>query len=345
MNWDRLTAAQSEAASGTYAAAMSGFVVWLAPRLEVVRASRQAALAKYRALFSARHKRTPSAAGELAWAWEVFAAFAQDAGAFSPAELEALGARVLAALHAVTGGQAQHQEGADPVGRYLDLLSALLSSGRAHLADAETGEVPEDAERYGWRVVLVGTGDNVREEARPQGARIGWTDAQGVYLEPNTAYAEVQKLAQAQGETLSMTRQTLQRRMGERGLLVPDGAHLTPKRTLGGERRRVLHLLNFSGGTPPVESGATGASGAEYAPHGENGAPLAEKNWGSENAESGAASGRVAAPLLPPLAAPQTETKWGAKNARQDAPGPNCPTSPTNDGQGGAGENEWTADV
>ena len=304
MNWAKLSEAQNEAATGTYAAALSGFAAWLAPRLDEVRAGQQAALTKGRALFSAKHKRTPSAAAELLWAWQVFATFAGELGAFSPAELQAMNARILAALQEVTGGQAQHQEGADPVGRFLDLLSALLSSGRAHLADADTGDAPDSPERYGWRAAVVGTGDNAREEDRPQGARIGWVDAEGVYLEPEAVYAEVQKLAQSQNEPLSMSRHTLQRRMNERGLLIADGAHLTPKRTLAGERRRVLHLLNISGGTPTAERGATGASGAGVVPDDENGAPLAEKNWGSERAESGAARPAQAAPLSPPPLCP-----------------------------------------
>jgi hypothetical protein len=41
-----------------------------------------------------------------------------------------------------------------------------------------------------------------------------------LYLEPNSAFAEVARLAQDQGESFSIAPHTLWRRMGERGLLI-----------------------------------------------------------------------------------------------------------------------------
>src|SRR5215208_5281065 len=66
-----------------------------------------------------------------------------------------------------------------------------------------------------------------------------------LYLEPEAAYAAVQKQGRDSGEPPAVTGRTLRkRRLHERGLLVSvdDARHvLTVRRTLGGRRWEVLH--------------------------------------------------------------------------------------------------------
>jgi len=65
----------------------------------------------------------------------------------------------------------------------------------------------------------IGTGDHERDEWRPQGECVGWVDGEDLYLQPDAAYAAVQKQGRDSGDTLSVTATTLRKRLHERGLL------------------------------------------------------------------------------------------------------------------------------
>ena len=75
-----------------------------------------------------------------------------------------------------------------------------------------------------------------------------------LYLEPEVAFAAIQRQGRDAGDTLSVTGRTLNKRLHERGLLAStDPPHLTVRRVLQSKRRRVLHLpvaaLSPKGGT------------------------------------------------------------------------------------------------
>ena len=98
------------------------------------------------------HRRTPDIAASLILGWETFLRFAEDAGAISCAVAASLLARVRAALTDSAEVQRTHQASEEPARRFLALLGAAISSGRAHLADADTGAQPEDAASWGWQL-------------------------------------------------------------------------------------------------------------------------------------------------------------------------------------------------
>ncbi|MGQ9576987.1 MAG: hypothetical protein ACUVUC_16920, partial [Thermoguttaceae bacterium] len=52
-----------------------------------------------------------------------------------------------------------------------------------------------------------------------QGMRIGWIDDEDLYLEPDAAYAVVQRLGRDVGDALAVSPQTLRKRLKERRLL------------------------------------------------------------------------------------------------------------------------------
>jgi hypothetical protein len=152
------------------------------------------------------------------------------------------------ALGEAAADQQGHQAAGEPTGRFRELLSAAIASGRAHVADPG-GERPETTpEAWGWRVATVGSGDYEREEWRPQGERVGWVDGENLYLEPEASYAAVQKQGRESGEALSITGRTLRKRLHERGLLASTGKEyegretLAVRRKLEGVRRDVLHV-------------------------------------------------------------------------------------------------------
>jgi hypothetical protein len=247
VDWTLMTQAQQDGAAGLFAQAMAGFIQWLARRYEEVRRALAARVKQLReqATQSGMHRRTPYIVANLFAAWELWLEFAQEAGAVGDSEAELLRAECWSALGEAAAAQAAHQKAAEPTRRFLELLTAAIASGRAHVA-APDGKEPEDPRAWGWRETTVGTGDYARDEWRPMGECVGWLDAGDLYLEPDSAYAVVQVLGRDGGEPLTVGLSTLKRRLKARGLLAStDPAHetLTVRRTLGGKRRELLHFL------------------------------------------------------------------------------------------------------
>jgi hypothetical protein len=225
---------------------MSGFVRWLAPRYEEIRGSlkeERAVLREWAAVRN-RHKRTPGIVADLALGLRYFLLFAHDADALTAEEAKSLWVQGWNSLGKAAAAQHQHQAAGEPTGRFRELLSAAIASGRAHVANPD-GERPQDAEAWGWRVATAGSRDFEREEWKPQGERVGWVEDEDLYLEPDAAYAAVQKQGLDSGDSLSVTERTLRKRLHERGLLlsVDDKRQvLTIRRKLESRRRGVLHL-------------------------------------------------------------------------------------------------------
>jgi hypothetical protein len=236
LDFGRLTTCQREAAAGEYARAMAGYVRWLAPRYGAMRSGMREELDDLReaAGRSGGHRRTPEIVANLALGLRYLLRFALDVGAVSPREAEGLWRRGWKAIGEAAKKQSQHQAGQEPTRRFTELLAAAIVGGRANVADPE-GEYPEHPEALGWRFS--------GEEWRPQGERVGWVDGEHLYLEPEVAFAAVQRQGRDASDALSVTGRTLNKRLHERGLLVStDLPHLTVRRALQGKRRRVLHL-------------------------------------------------------------------------------------------------------
>lgn len=256
LDWDKLTACQQHAAAGLYAQAMAGFLQWLAPGYEEISRNLQAKIKTLReqAYQGGQHRHTPDIVAGLAVGFRYFLDFAQEAGAVSEAEAGHLWERCWASLGEAAAAQDGYQGVNDPVLRFLELLAAALSSGRAHLASS-TGAAPETPQAWGWRGRQVGADQHYGPEWSPQGDAIGWIDGDDVYLQADAAYGVAQRLAHDGGDSLPVTLDTLKRRLKERGLLAATEKHISGgravercevRRTLQGKRRAVLHILSSS---------------------------------------------------------------------------------------------------
>jgi hypothetical protein len=260
VDWGRMTACQQDAAAGLYAAAFTAYVRWLAPQLDAVRQNMAARLAALReqATASGEHKRTPSIIANLFYAMELFSRFAVEVGALSKKQADALLERAWKALGEAAASQAALQGHGEPAQRFLELISAALSAGKAHIAAPDGGPPPTPA-GLGWR-----------EEASAwvaAGDRIGWLDGLvDLYLDPDAAYTVAERVAKAAHEPLGVGAKALHKRMYDRGyLLSHDQARgrLTARKTLEGRVRTVLHLrADVLGGASvpepsPRPSGAT----------------------------------------------------------------------------------------
>lgn len=239
LDWPAITEAQKTARQGVYAQAMAAFLQWLATgdRIEKLRASAPDDLSRWREEWTTRglsgHKRNASTLAQLARAWHCWLGFACEVGAITREESKALWRRVWAALDAAGKGQDQYQASENPASRFIELIQAALSSGRAHLAATDGGK-PDfaEAQAYGWR------------DGEPQGERIGWLDGDDLYLQPDAAYSLAQRMASG-GEGLTISSQTLWKRLNEAGMLAStDTARNTNKvrRTIVGKSTPVIHL-------------------------------------------------------------------------------------------------------
>jgi hypothetical protein len=265
LRWPRLAIAQRQAADGVYAGAMAGFLRWVAGQYGTIQTTLAAETVRLRELAatSAAHRRTPGIVASLGAAWRLFLDFALECGAITTANAEAAWRRCWLALGQAAAAQAQHQAASEPTARFLELLGSALGSGKAHVADP-VGNAPEGPKSWGWRSVVVGSGNFSRQEWRPQGARVGWVDGANLYLDRDAALAEVQRLGREVGDGLAVTAAVLAKRLNERGLLAStDGARetLPVRRTLEGKRRAVLHLAAST--IAPEEPVVTGATNTE----------------------------------------------------------------------------------
>ncbi len=246
LNWKLLTSCQQDAARGVYAKALAGFVRWMAPRHNAIHYQLPTRMRELRrqALQSGTHKRTPEIVANLALGLRHWLEYARQANAIGEAEAKAIWRRCWSGLGQAAAVQRNHQKTSEPTRRYLELLNAAIACGRAHVADP-TGTCPKHPEAWGWREVIVG--NEGITDWRPSGEKVGWLDANHLFLEPAAAYATAQKLARDQGDTLTVDEHTLRRRLAEKGLLVTTSTStsretITVRRKLERRRREVLHL-------------------------------------------------------------------------------------------------------
>ena len=76
------------------------------------------------------------------------------------------------------------------------------------------------------------------------GRRIGWTDREKVYLDPEAAYAAAQELARKQGGALPVQPRTLWKRLDEAGLLAAKDRGRNTYKASAGERRVNVIVLS-----------------------------------------------------------------------------------------------------
>lgn len=235
---DRLSQAQRDASRGLHAAAMSGYLTWLAPRLDALREAAPTHVAQLARPFESKegHRRAARAAGELLNGLWTFLAFAQEVGAIDAPAASVLWARAQDAMGRIVRIQVEHQRSESPVDQFLSALQSALVSGHANVTSLD-GQVPLHAEALGWRVF----GDALRSS----GVRVGWTDGVDLFLDSKAALMVARRM-DPRGVTIS--EETLVKRLHESGKLASSDdrggkRRHRVRRTLGGQRIPVLHLL------------------------------------------------------------------------------------------------------
>jgi hypothetical protein len=137
----------------------------------------------------------------------------------------------------VAAAQAKHHVANEPTARFLDLVRAAITSGRAHFQTTDAGRPEHSPEWCGWRF------DS--QTWKSQGDCIGWVGGDDIYLEPTSAYRMTQIMARDMNEPFATSPQTLKKRLFEKGLLASVEAKrqtLTVRRVIAGSTTSVLHF-------------------------------------------------------------------------------------------------------
>jgi phage/plasmid primase-like uncharacterized protein len=213
---DKLTELQKLAAAGVFAAAMAGYVQWLAGRRDEImeRYARKVKSLRADTGTATAHLRTSDTVRALIASWRIFLDFARESGSITPVEEADFEARGMSAFTSIAEDQDEMQAAYDPVLRFFELLRSALLSGKAHAASVSQS-APDEPEIWGWRRHDA----NTAFSWQPQGDRIGWLEGEDLYLEPPAAYALAEKLASAEGQSLGLSKATLEKRLYERGCL------------------------------------------------------------------------------------------------------------------------------
>jgi hypothetical protein len=233
-----LTECQKAAQQGRLAAAMGSFLVWVARQYDHLQQRLSARAQELRSEIDGRtlHARMPTAVADLQASLEIFFEFAFEIGAVGSAERANLAERSIVAFNDLMACQMKYHRTSDPALRFLSLLQAGLSCGRAHVCSRD-GNAPPQASAWGWRCKRSG------RAWVPRGERIGWLDGLDLYLEFSISYHLAQQMAGE--ERLPVSEQTLRHRLHERHLLasVDVGRQmLLVRRTIEGRPRQLLHL-------------------------------------------------------------------------------------------------------
>lgn len=224
-----------DSAKGFYENCLAAFIQWVAKNNDTILEQRVRLAREFRRLFLQQgdHLRAPSSFAELAAGFRIFLDFAQESRSITDSDSARLWVRAWEVFTSGVTSQADYQRTADPVDKFMELLSAALGSGRAHLAEPHGG-APVDFASWGWRLESNGV--------RPTGERIGWVEGTNVFLEPSVTYDVIQRLAG--DERLPLSKETLWRRINQRGLFASTTPNrgLKVRRILEGRQRDVIHL-------------------------------------------------------------------------------------------------------
>lgn len=252
---ERLTRLQFAARDSVLARLMARYLQWLAPRIDAYKQQLPATVLRLRdecikSELATSHPRAPDIYASLVGGAEVFLSFLLDTEAVTPAQYAQLFKDLQANLRNAFSEQGEYQKEQDECERFLNLLRALFSSKKAHLACAITQGAPSSrAGNWGWvcpEVRGIDTHHTVFES--PMGVCIGWIDdkSRQLLLSQESVFAAVQELSRSQGEPFLVSAATLWRRMGDKGLIIKfetrdNGTkQWTVKRVIGEARKRVM---------------------------------------------------------------------------------------------------------
>lgn len=251
-----LSELQAVARNGELAGLMTAYIQYLAPRIDEFKqhlpeSIRLLADAARSSTYFTSHPRAPIQFANLVAAMEIFTGFLADSEALTEAQANTLLSTVEDQLKQAFLLQTGYTEDQDEAFRSIGLMRSLLANGAAHIASKISQAEPEQLP-YAWGWIKDESGHNTY---KPKGNLIGWyagaigESGPEVWLEPNSAFKELQEYATRQGEPMLLNRNTLWRRWFQKGWIIKteqrsdsNNPRLEVRRTVAGRRVSVIIL-------------------------------------------------------------------------------------------------------
>jgi hypothetical protein len=277
VKFEVLTEVQRCAAEGVLACSLAGYVQWMAGQMDILKSTLPNRKIKLRGEVTphlSAHAKTPDIVASLIIGMEMFCEYAKEHQALTQADAELLLDRTRQTLIHADSVQKELQQSEDPVRRFLELLASAFIMGAIHLEGISGGAPTLNPDRWGWEDTSVSVPNAQNPIWKSKGARVGWIRGQDIYLDPDAAFATVQRIASTQGSPITVTQRTLQGQLGNRGILASKGPTTnTVEKSIGGSKKRVLHMLvdklsleDAAGAQPGPVPFAVPATGMQSAP-------------------------------------------------------------------------------
>lgn len=235
-----LAGLQKLARDGVLSKVMARFVQWLAveeKRNALLEFLEIALEIGRKDIGSSGHARTQDNLANLLMGLRVFLDFAEDAGEMSHETKEIFMATATDAARGLADLQAAIDREASDAQRFVELMRAAISSGKAHIEHSRGGQ-PNNPRALGWREVDMGMKNGPRAEA--MGTRIGWVDGEELFIDPSTSLSVIKALSSNLDNHLGSSERAIAKSLREAGLLSRcDRGRTTAKISVLGARRSV----------------------------------------------------------------------------------------------------------
>jgi len=249
---EKLTELQALSSQGWLAKSMAAYIQWIAEHFEELQSELPVRVEFYMKEFGSEmrgiHLRSPEQAAILITAWDTRLRFMVESGTLTQDQATDLLAGFYLAMLNTAEEQASVQVDEDPCERFIELLKTAFSMGQAHLADSvNDDDKPIDPDRWGWikKGTVIEADGQKKEYWQARGARIGWVDKMGIYLEPGSAYLICQDIAGGQGQPIAFREKTLWKRLKSKGYsIAKEKGKNQDKVKIMGRWMRVIHILH-----------------------------------------------------------------------------------------------------
>ena len=202
---ESMTEMQELARQGYLQKVMRGYIEWLAKQADELPDRLHDTFLKFREMVrkegeGGQHDRAPETVACVMIGYMMMLNYYRDLGLFDTDEAARMLNDARHQLIDVSAKQARDMESERPTRIFLETLSELLTSKRVAVKDM-TAEEPKDPP--------------------PTERMIGYMDSQYYYLQPRTAYAEVQKLCREQGAEFPIGPKALYKQLQADGIIGP----------------------------------------------------------------------------------------------------------------------------
>jgi hypothetical protein len=221
---DKLTALQSRTALLPHA--MASYIWWVRDNIETVRQDfpAQFRALRERAACNGAHRKLPEQAAFLQFALETMLSWVVDRGTLDESRAKELSKEGWEIFNRLSAQQIQRIEDDEPIRRFCDIVETLLTQKRVKIEHKDG--------------MLALTEDDDDAEL------IGYHDDQFTYLLPTPLWHEVQRYCAMEQAYFPLTRETLYRRLADKGLIHKEkGRHTVPVKIRG----KTMRVLKFTG--------------------------------------------------------------------------------------------------